>query len=135
MNRICLIISLTEIDNNYTKVLFIFHCNYANWLLAAHYYYVAPTRMSTGKFITTCRELRWEWTFMQVIYFGHLLSASENSQKCSLTRFPGAVKHHNYHLSSSYKCLYLLVLGYIRIIYIRIYLSLSHSPSWNFSSC
>ena len=47
--------------------------------------------MSTGKFITTRREVHWEWTFLWVIYLRNLLSASEHPQKCPLTKFHGTV--------------------------------------------
>jgi hypothetical protein len=53
--------------------------------------YLAPAKMSTGKIITTRREVQWEWTFLRVIFFGNLLSASDHPQKCPQSKYHGTV--------------------------------------------
>ena len=56
--------------------------------------YLPPAEMSTGKFITARRKVQWEWTFLRVVYFVNMLSASEHPQKCPLPKFRCTVVHH-----------------------------------------
>ena len=56
--------------------------------------YLPPAEMSTGKFITARRKVQWEWTFLRVVYFVNMLSASEHPQKCPLPKFHCTVVHH-----------------------------------------
>ena len=49
--------------------------------------YLAPAKISTGKFITTRMEVQWEWTFLRVICFRNLrtpaeMSTIDKSQQC-----------------------------------------------------
>ena len=62
--------------------------------------YLPPAEMSTGKFITARRKVQWEWTFLRVVYFVNMLSASEHPQKCPLPKFHCTVVHHMLYTST-----------------------------------